>query len=525
MRYLVFITLLALFGLIFEHVQFNHHWMLVPLGALLLVGAWDFVQKRHSLLRNYPLVGHLRWLSEAVRPQVQQYFVEGDTEGKPFSRNERSVVYERAKNIEDAAPFGTELDVYGEGYEWLNHAIVAKPVADTPYRTIVGNAQCAKPYAASGLNISAMSFGALGPAAVRALNKGAAKGGFAHDTGEGGISRYHLEFGADLIWEIGTGYFGCRDHEGGFDPARFAEQAQREPVKMIELKLSQGAKPGHGGVLPAAKITEEIAAAREIPRDRDCVSPAAHSAFSTPIEMLEFLARMRELSGGKPVGFKLCVGHPWEFLAICKAMLDTEIHPDFIVVDGNEGGTGAAPMEFPNYMGTPLHEGLLWVHNALVGCNLREHIKIGAAGKLITGFRMASAMALGADWCNAARPFMFALGCVQSQRCHTNHCPTSVATQDPWRQRALDVPGKAERVYHYHCNTLRVLAGIVAAAGLDHPGQLQPRHIYRRVDANKALPLDALYDFVAPGALLDGTADPSLITGWRSVSAQRFDTG
>lgn len=522
MRYLILILTLIVFGLVYEHFQFNHHWTLAPLAALLFLGAWDLAQKRHSLLRNYPLIGHFRWLSEGVRPQIQQYFVESDTEGKPFNRNERSVVYERAKNIKAANPFGTELNVYGEDYEWLNHAVVAKPVADTPHRVTVGNAQCRQPYSASGLNISAMSFGALGPAAIRALNKGAAKGGFAHDTGEGGISRYHLESGADLIWEIGTGYFGCRTPDGDFDPAQFAEKARRDTVKMIEIKLSQGAKPGHGGVLPAAKITEEIATARGVPGDRDCVSPAAHSAFTTPVEMLEFMARLRELSGGKPVGFKLCVGHPWEFFAICKAMLETEIHPDFIVVDGSEGGTGAAPMEFPNYMGTPLRDGLLLVQNALVGCGLREQIKIGAAGKLATSFRMAAAMAIGADWCNAARPFMFALGCVQSQHCHTDRCPTSVATQNPLRQRALDVPDKAERVYHYHCNTLQALAAIVAAAGLDGPSQLQPRHIYRRLNAHHALPLSQLYEFVAPGALLDGTAGKNMMADWNMASARSF---
>tara|TARA_R110001599_G_C12267100_1_gene660956 strand:- start:1390 stop:2952 length:1563 start_codon:yes stop_codon:yes gene_type:complete len=513
----------ALFVLLFEHFEFTHHWTLWPLGALVILGIWDLIQSQHSLLRNYPLIGHLRWLSEAVRPQVQQYFVESDTAGAPFARNERSVVYVRAKNIEDAVPFGTELDVYGDGYEWLNHAVVPKPIPDTPYRTTIGNGQCQRPYSASGLNISAMSFGALGPAAIRALNQGASRGGFAQDSGEGGISRYHLEFGGDLIWEIGTGYFGCRDRHGGFDPARFAEQAQLDSVKMIEVKLSQGAKPGHGGVLPAAKITAEIVAARGVPPGQDCISPNAHAEFDSPVGLLEFLARLRDLSGGKPVGIKLCVGHPWEFLAICKAMLETEIRIDFVVVDGSEGGTGAAPMEFPNYIGTPLREGLLLVRNGLVGCGLRDHVKIGVAGKLSTGMRMAAAMAIGADWCNAARPFMFALGCVQSQRCHTNLCPTSVATMDLWRQRALNVDSKAERVYWYHRNSQRALSTIVAAAGLSGPSDLRPEHVYRRVDHDVARSFAELYEFVEPGALHEGAVSTALSRHWNTASAYTFE--
>ena len=522
MRFLVLLIAMMLFGVIFEHFQFSHHWLLLLLGGFVLLGFWDLSQKRHSLLRNYPLVGHFRWISEAIRPQIQQYFVEGETEGRPFNRKERSVAYERAKNIEDVDPFGTELNVYSNNYEWLNHAVIAKPISDTSPRVTIGNEQCPNPYSASLLNISALSFGALGSAAIRALNKGAAMGGFAHDTGEGGVSRYHLEFGADLIWEIGTGYFGCRTPQGNFDADKFRDMSQLASIKMIELKLSQGAKPGYGGLLPKAKITAEIAAARGISRDQDCVSPAAHTAFSTPIEMLEFLAQLRELSGGKPVGFKLCIGHPWEFLAICKAMLALEIYPDFIVVDGSEGGTGAAPMEFPNHVGTPLRDGLMLAQNALIGCGLREKIKVGAAGKLITGSNMAATLAIGADWCNAARPFMFALGCVQSRHCHTDRCPTSIATQNRFRQRGLDVPSKAERVYYYHKNTVSALTKIVAAAGLDHPAQLRPHHIYRRHSSGKVMPLSKLYNFIGPESLLNGTAGEEMTSQWNMASAYHF---
>jgi glutamate synthase domain-containing protein 2 len=407
------------------------------LAAILAgVGTIDLFQTRHAVLRNYPLTAHIRFILEEIRPEIRQYFLESEKDGTPFSRDKRAIVYQRAKQALDKRPFGTQNDVYASGYEWLNHSIAPRPIIKEPFRVVVGGPECKKPYSASVFNISAMSFGALSPNAIRALNTGAQKGGFAHDTGEGGYSTYHRENGGDIIWEIGSGYFSCRNPDGTFCAEKFEEAARSEQVKMVELKLSQGAKPGHGGVLPAAKVSLEIAAARGVPVGIDCVSPSRHSAFSTPIEMMHFIGKMRSLSGSKPAGFKLCVGHPWEFLAICKAMLETEIYPDFIVIDGTEGGTGAAPLEFTDHVGMPLREGLNFVHNALIGIDARDRIKIGASGKIISAFDIARAMALGADWCNSARGFMFALGCIQSQSCHTDRCPTGVSTQNHARQRA-----------------------------------------------------------------------------------------
>jgi len=436
--------------------------VLVPLAGLTV---WDLAQRRHSLLRNYPVLAHLRWLFEGVRPEIRQYLIESDADLIPFSRDQRSLVYQRAKGERDSRPFGTKLDVYSDGYAWLMHSIVprilppknsANAEGAHDFRVTIGGPGCTQPYSSSIINISAMSFGSLSANAILALNKGAKAGGFAHDTGEGSISRYHREHGGDLIWQIGSGYFGCRAADGGFDADLFAAQASDPQVKMIELKLSQGAKPGHGGVLPAAKISPEIAAARGIPMGHDCISPAAHSTFDTPLTLIHFIARLRELSAGKPVGFKLCVGHPWEFMAIVKAMLETGIAPDFIVVDGKEGGTGAAPIEFSNHIGMPLADGLSFVRSTLTGAGLGNQIKLGASGKRISAFDIVWSMALGADWCNIARGFMFALGCIQAQACHTNHCPVGVTTQDKLRQRALVVADKAPRVANFHRNTMEI---------------------------------------------------------------------
>ena len=474
--------------------------------CLAVLGVHDLIQTRHAILRNYPIAGHLRFLLERVRPEIRQYFFEGDKDGAPFSRDKRALVYQRAKRELDKRPFGTQYDVYGDEYEWLHHSIAPRPVSPDPHRVIIGRSgPCTQPYSASILNISAMSYGALSANAVRALNRGAKLGGFAHDTGEGGVSPYHREAGGDLIWEIGSGYFGCRRPDGRFDADRFADAASDPQIRMVELKLSQGAKPGHGGVLPAAKVTAEIAAIRGVPMGEDCISPAAHSAFSTPVELLQFIALMRELSGGKPAGFKLCIGHPWEFMALCKAMLETGITPDFIVIDGKEGGTGAAPLEFMDHMGMPLRDGLSFVHNALVGCGLRDRLRLGASGKIISAFDMARVMALGADWCNAARGFMFAVGCIQAQTCHTGLCPTGVTSQDPGRQRAIVVPDKADRVFNFHRNTVQALAELVAAAGLDHPGQLGPQHFLRRSAADRVISYAQQYETLQPGQLL---ADP-----------------
>jgi glutamate synthase domain-containing protein 2 len=481
----------------------------VALLGLFLTGlGWrDTRQTRHSVLRNYPVIGHLRFLLEFIRPEMRQYFIESDNEAAPFSRQQRSLVYQRAKGDADKRPFGTQLDVHALGYEWINHSMAPTEVASHDFRITIGDVTttgsgCTQPYSASVFNISAMSFGALSANAILALNGGAKRGGFAHDTGEGSISQHHRVHGGDLIWEIGSGYFGCRDDAGRFSEERFTANALDPQVKMIELKLSQGAKPGHGGVLPGPKVTAEIAAARGVPVGVDCVSPASHSAFATPVEMLRFIERLRRLSGGKPVGFKFCIGHPWEWFAICKAMLETGLVPDFIVVDGAEGGTGAAPLEFTDHVGAPLQEGLLLVHNTLVGLNLRHRIRIGAAGKVVSAFDIARCMALGADWCNSARGFMFALGCIQAQACHTGACPTGVTTQDPLRQQALVVPTKMERVWRFHENTLKALKELVQAAGLTHPGQITASHIVRRVSQGDVRLLANQLPFVKPGSLL-----------------------
>jgi glutamate synthase domain-containing protein 2 len=500
-------------------------WLLsgfVVASALVAVGVHDLVQKNHSILRNYPIAAHLRFIFEEIRPELRQYFFEGDKDGTPFSRDRRAVVYQRAKMQLDVRPFGTQYDVYAPGYEWMHHSIAPRPVAQEPFRVTVGGRDCTRPYSASVFNISAMSFGALSANAIRALNGGARLGGFAHDTGEGGYSPYHREGGGDIIWEVGSGYFGCRNPDGTFSAEKFAEGAANEQVKMVELKLSQGAKPGHGGVLPAPKVSPEISKTRGVPMGKDCVSPSRHSAFSTPVEMMQFIAEMRRLAGGKPAGFKLCIGHEWEFLAICKAMLKTGIYPDFIVVDGKEGGTGAAPMEFVDHIGKPMRQGVHFVHNALVGIGARDRVRIGAAGKIITAFDIIRAMALGADWCNAARGFMFAVGCIQSQSCHTDRCPTGVATQDPQRQRALFVPDKTVRVANFHRATLKELAEMTAAAGLDHPREFKPIHISRRVSPSEVETFAETYPPLAANELIKGTGNPRWKLPWDMASAHSF---
>jgi glutamate synthase domain-containing protein 2 len=502
-RYLVWFACgMGLLLCAFVWVAFRQ-WGLMTLvfAALVVLGARDSLQRRHAVLRNYPVIGHLRFLLEYIRPEIRQYFFEADNESHPFSRQQRSLVYQRAKGESDKRPFGTQLDVHAQGYEWINHSLQPTCIDSHDFRVLVGAGR-PQPYSASVFNVSAMSFGALSANAILALNGGAKRGGFAHDTGEGSISAHHRVHGGDLIWEIGSGYFGCRNDDGSFNADRFAASACDPQVKMIELKLSQGAKPGHGGVLPGPKVSAEIAAARGVPMHVDCISPARHGAFATPLEMMRFIERLRELSGGKPTGFKLCVGHPWEWLAICKAMLETGITPDFIVVDGAEGGTGAAPLEFTDHVGAPLQEGLLLVHNTLTGLNLRSRIRIGAAGKVVSAFDIARLMALGADWCSAARGFMFALGCIQAQHCHTGACPTGVTTQDPLRQRALVVPDKIERVYRFHQNTLEALKELVQAAGLQHPSQIRATHIVRRGSDREVRLLANLLPFVQPGELL-----------------------
>lgn len=499
-------------------------WGVVVFGALFILGSWDVLQQRRTISRNYPILVHFRYFLESIGPEIRQYFIQSDTEERPFSREQRSIVYQRAKNTLDKRPFGSQLDMHAEGFEWMHHSLMPVEIKDTNFRITIG-ARCAKPYQASVFNISAMSFGALSANAILSLNKGAKMGDFYHDTGEGSISRYHREHGGDLVWEIGSGYFGCRNDDGSFSEERFVENATLDQVKMIEIKLSQGAKPGHGGILPGPKVTPEIAEARGVPVGEDVVSPARHSAFSTPVELLEFIDRLRELSGGKPVGFKLAMGYPWEWFAIVKAMLETGRYPDFIVVDGGEGGTGAAPLEFINRQGMPLMEALQIVHNTLVGVNLREKISIGAAGKLTSGFCLARTLALGADWCNAARGYMFALGCIQALNCHTGRCPSGVATQDPKRGRMLNVEDKSERVANYHRNTVQALGHLLEAAGLNHPRELGPEHVIHRVNRTKVNSYMDLFPYLKPGVLLEGGETGHVVYDkyWDSARGDTFD--
>jgi glutamate synthase domain-containing protein 2 len=526
-RYTVFfLSALGLLLSIFSVVVFGTGAVgMLVFGLLAGLGIFDVQQSKSSILRNYPVIGHLRFMMEYVRPEIRQYFIEGDSEAAPFSRAQRSLVYQRAKGESDKHPFGTQLSVYAEGYEWVNHSVAPSTVDSHDFRVTIG-ATTAQPYSASVFNISAMSFGALSANAILALNAGAKRGGFAHDTGEGSISAHHRVNGGDLIWEIGSGYFGCRNEDGTFSEEKFIANAGDPQVKMIELKLSQGAKPGHGGVLPGSKVTQEIADARGVPIGVDCVSPAAHSAFKTPVEMMHFIAHLRTLSGGKPTGFKLCIGHPWEWFAMVKAMRATGITPDFIVVDGAEGGTGAAPLEFTDHVGSPLQEGLMLVHNTLRGVGLRHKIKIGCAGKVVSAFDMARLMALGADWCNSARGFMFALGCIQAQHCHTGQCPTGVTTQDPLRQMSLVVPDKATRVYHFHQQTLHALKEMVQAVGVGHPHDITAHHIVRRTADGKVQSLSQMVlNRLPEGALL--TEELSTLPAiyqhhWPLANADRF---
>jgi len=525
-RYFIFrvVMLLALtFAVLGLAVNRLFYWPLILFAPLALVGLHDIAQRSHAILRNYPIIGHLRFILEAIRPEIRQYVIEDERDPVPFSREQRAMVYQRAKNVLDKKPFGTVRDVNAPGFGWISHSIAPTDIKDSDFRVTIGGPCCTRPYSASLLNISGTSFGAVSGNAIMALNRGARMGGFAHNTGEGSISRYHRKYGGDIIWQVATGYFGCRTRDGRFDAESFAKQARAPQIKMIEIKLSQGAKPGHGGVLPKAKITAEIARTRGVPRDRDCESPARHSEFSTPLEFVDFIKRLRALADGKPVGMKLCVGHRYEFLAMTKAMLATNITPDFIVIDGTEGGTGAAPVELVNHVGMPLVEGLGFVHNALVGTGLREKIKLGASGKIISAYDICRAMALGADYVMSARGFMFAVGCIQSRSCHTNRCPTGVATQDPDRQRALVVSDKSRRVANFHKNTLKALAEVLAAAGLAHPREIKPWHLHIRHLDGRVLRGDDIYERLEHGAFLRGEVDDELAEEWARAQAESFE--
>lgn len=495
----------------------------VPFLALAARGSWDVIQAEHAILRNYPLLGHGRFLLEKIRPEIQQYFIERDYDGRPFSRYKRTAIYARAKLDNEEVAFGTELDTTQPGYEWLTPSLDVKdaPDDDDPQpRVTVGGPQCTKPYEMALLNVSAMSFGSLSGRAITALNQGAARGGFAHDTGEGAISDYHLQ-GGDLVWEIASGYFGCRTHEGRFDPDEFADKASIDAVKATHVKLSQGAKPGRGGVMPARKVTQEIADVRGVPKGEKCVSPSNHPEFGNPIGLLEFMAKLRELSGGKPSGFKLCIGSKVEFLAICKAMVETEIYPDFITIDGGEGGTGAGPAEFSNHMGMPLTEGLIHVHNSLVGVRLRDKIRLGASGKVANGFDIARRLAMGADYTNAARAMMMSIGCIQSQQCHLDTCPVGVATQDSTRVRALHVERSAERCKNFQSETVRSLGELAASAGFEDPRRLTPDRLMRRVNETEITSYDKIYHWLDEGELLDDPPE-DWAPYWRAASAEQF---
>ncbi len=504
-------------------------WSLIVFVPVFLTGVYDSCQKRHGVRRNFPVIGNLRYLFESIRPEIQQYFVESDTSGRPFSREVRSVVYQRSKGVVDTRPFGTIQDLYLDGTEWIAHSLAPiEPPKEEP-RILIGEGRCSKPYASSILNISAMSFGSLSKNAILALNGGAKLGGFSHNTGEGGVSAYHLQLGGDLVWQIGTGYFGCRTPDGRFDEDNFKATAELESVRMIEIKLSQGAKPGHGGILPSGKITPEIAEIRGVPMGKDCISPPSHSVFGSPKELLQFVTHLREVSGGKPVGLKICIGRVDQIMGLCKAMLETGQIPDFITVDGSEGGTGAAPLEFSNSIGMPLSEGLLLVHNCLIGCGLREKIKIIAGGRIATGFNVIQRIAIAADLCNAARSMMFSLGCIQALKCNTNHCPVGVATQNPDLVRGLDVTDKRTRVRNYHHNTVHSALEIMAACGLSHPDQLKPGHIFRRISSTVVRTYGDVYDYSEKGDLIGENIRPR--TGahaemfdhyWSNASADHF---
>ncbi len=498
-------------------------WSFLVIGPLAILGIYDMLQSKKAILRLYPVIGHFRYLLESFRVEIQQYFIESDLNGKPVPREFRSLVYQRAKGQKDTRPFGTIMDVNKDGYEWINHSVSPSHIEQHDLHVHIGGKDCRQPYEAKPLNISAMSYGSLSKNAIEALNLGAKKGGFAHNTGEGGISPYHIKHGGDLVFQFGTGYFGCRNANGDFDAQLFKQKATLDQVKMIEIKLSQGAKPGHGGILPAVKLTEEIAEIRHVSMGKDVLSPPNHTAFGSPKELLIFVQELRQLSAGKPIGFKMCIGKRSEFLALCKAMIETGIKPDFITIDGSEGGTGAAPIEFTNSVGTPLKDALIFVNNALIGAGLREDIKIIAAGKVISAFHLIKSLALGADAVNSARGMMFALGCIQSRACNTDHCPTGIATQDPARVVGLVVSDKAQRVARYHSQMMKNVAELLGAAGLKSISELKPMHIMHRVQGTDVKSYEEMFPTLETGVLLDETSRPeSWRADWQTAQAGQW---
>ena len=506
------------------YVNWKFSFLLLIFIPLIVMGLYDMFQSKKTIRRNFPLLGRMRYLLEALGPGVRQYFIESDTEGKPFTRLQRSLVYQRSKKETDSNPFGTQLDVYEIGYQWINHSIKAIPFSqvNSNPRVKIGSSQCTKPYESSMFNISAMSFGSLSKNAILALNNGAKQGGFYHNTGEGGLSPYHLQ-GGDVVWNIGTGYFSCRTDDGKFNYDEFVKRATLDNVKMIEIKFSQGAKPGHGGILPKEKVTDEIAAIRLVAKGNDIISPPTHSAFTNPKELMEFVKVLRKGSGGKPIGIKICIGNKTEFISICKAMVETKTYLDFITVDGGEGGTGAAPQEYSDHVGMPLRDALAFVYDCLVGFDLKKDIKIICSGKIITGFDIIKTLSIGADVCNSARGMMFALGCIQALECHANTCPTGVATQDPRLTKGLVPEEKSIRVARFQHETVKSAMELMASAGIDHPDKVDRSVVSMRVDRTKIQTFEETYPELKVGALLEGATVPNeFFRFWKRATSESF---
>ena len=517
-------TLLCIVGWM-TYVNWKSVFLLLILLPLVIMGLYDMFQSKKSIRRNFPLLGRMRYLLESIGPEMRQYFIETDLDGKPFNRLERSLVYQRSKHENDTRPFGTQLDLYEVGYQWINHSIKAIPFSkvDLQPRVRIGSSQCEKPYEASLYNISAMSYGSLSKNAILALNSGAKQGGFYHNTGEGGLSPYHLQYGADVVWNIGTGYFSCRNEDGTFNFDHYTKRAQYEQVKMIEIKFSQGAKPGHGGILPKEKVTDEIADIRLVTKGHDIVSPPSHSAFTNPLELMDFIKLLRKGSGGKPIGMKICIGNKSEFISICKTMVHTQTFLDFITVDGGEGGTGAAPLEYSDHVGMPLRDALAFVYDCLNGFGIKDQIKIICSGKIVTGFDIIKTLATGADLCNSARGMMFALGCIQALECHANTCPTGVATQDPRLTKGLVPEQKSVRVARFQFETVKSAMDLMASAGLAHPDQVDRSVVSMRIDRTTIQTFAETYPELEKGCLLDeNSVPPTFKSFWKKATVEHF---
>lgn len=520
--YIISASSLFILNIILCLVSLDYAWYFILTGTYVAIGIHDLFLSSHNILKNYPVIGHFRYLFESIRPEMQQYLVASNLSETPFNRETRSLVYQRSKKANDTVPFGTQRNIMEEGYEFIHHSLSPKVAIEGSDRVMIGNEQCQKPYSASRLNVSAMSFGALGDTAIEALNRGAKLGNFSQCTGEGGLTPYHLKYGGDLILQIGTAYFGFRNEDGSFCEEKFQEKALLDNVKMIEIKLSQGAKPSHGGLLPAVKISKEISEIRGIPQGKDCFSPATHTAFNSPKTLMDFIQKVRQLCGGKPVGFKIAIGKRSEFMGICKAMVEEKVYPDFITIDGAEGGTGAAPIEFSNRLGLPINEALIFVHNCLVGINLRDKIKIIAAGKVASAFDVLAKLAIGADACNQARAFLFSIGCIQSRRCNTNECPTGIATQDKTRTGAVEPIHKSEHVYNYHQTTMESFLELMGAIGIDSPEKLTPDLIQKRVSGTDVKNYAELYSFIDPGSLLTDKVPLAYQKDWEMAKSEQF---